>query len=190
MERPAAVVLRWPAAFDKRQDLLVVAVDTPDTPIRDAARQQVRAVLREILGDVELVSCPGQPIRLTGQDNPPGISVSHESGLSLLAIHRSGPVGIDLLKLPDSPDWQAQMPRLALDYLGPKIAQRIAILPHEEQMTQFAQAWTEHEASLKCQGLALEEWSAALEKKLQPCHVQQLALPTGYVGAIATLLAP
>jgi 4'-phosphopantetheinyl transferase len=182
-------VLRWPAAFDKAQDLLIVAVDTKNTPIRESARQRVRSVLREILGDVELISIPGQPIRLTGRDSPVGISVSHEKGLSLLAVRRSGPVGIDLLRTPDSADWQTQIPRLALDYLGPKLAQRIAGLPHEEQMAQFAQAWTEHEASLKCQGRALEEWSAALEENLSPCCVQQLALPAGYVGALATRLA-
>lgn len=185
--RPAAV-LHWPASFDKAQDLLIIAVDTPDTPIRDTARRLVREVLREILGDVELVSEPGQPIRLALQDSPIGISVSHENALSLLAINFAGPVGIDLLRIPDSPDWPAQIPRLALDYLGPKIAQRITRLPHEEQMAQFAQAWTEHEARLKCGGLALEEWSAAREEELAPCRIQQLALPASYVGAIATRL--
>jgi 4'-phosphopantetheinyl transferase len=179
-------ILRWPASFDKAQDLLIVVVDTPDTPIRDTARRLVRGVLSEILGDAELVSAPGQPIRLARPDSPIGISVSHENGLSLLAVRRSGPVGIDLLRTPDSPDWQDQIPNLTLDYLGPKIAEQIAGLPHEEQMAQFAQAWTEHEARLKCRGRALEEWSAAQEEELAPCRVQRLVLPTGYVGAMAT----
>ena len=189
MDAQPPAVLRWPASFDEAQDLLIVGIDTPDMPIRDTARRLVRDALREILGDVELVSAPGQPIRLAQPDSTISISVSHENGLSLLAVRRSGPVGIDLLRIPDGPDWQAQMPRLALDYLGPKIAERIAGLPHEKQMTQFAQAWTEHEARLKCRGRALEEWSTALEQLLSPCHVQQLALPAGYVGAMASLLA-
>jgi len=187
MSRQAAAPLRWPASFDKAQDLLIVAIDTPDTPIRDSARRLVRNVLRDILGDVELVSALGQPIRLAQQDSPISISVSHENGLSLLAVCRSGPVGIDLLRIPESPDWQAQIPTLAHDYLGPKIAQRIASLPPEDQTTQFAQAWTEHEARLKCQGRGLEEWSAELEQLLSPYRVQRLALPAGYVGATATL---
>jgi 4'-phosphopantetheinyl transferase len=82
-----ASVLRWPASFDAAQERLIVAVDAPDTPIRETARQQVRDVLREILGDVELISRPGQPIRVAGQVKTPGISVSHEAGLSLVAVH-------------------------------------------------------------------------------------------------------
>jgi len=185
MNDQALTVLRWPASVDPTQELLVVAIDTPDTPIRDTARQLVRTVLREILGDVELVSAPGQPIRLARPDSPLSISVSHETGLSVLAIRRSGPVGIDLLRLPDNPDWKAQIPVLARDYLGPQIAQRIAHLPPAEQMAHFARAWAEHEASLKCRGLPLEEWSPALVEKLSPCRVRQLVMPTGYIGAIA-----
>jgi len=188
VDRPAAV-LRWPASFDKAQDLLLVAVDTPNTPIRDAARQLVRSALREILGEVELISVPGQPIRLARPDGSICISVSHENGLSLLAVHRSGPVGIDLLRVPASPDWLAQLPTLASDYLGPQRARRIADLPPPAQMVQFAQAWTAHEARLKCRGMALEEWRVALEEHLSPCRVQRLALPDGFVGAVATLKA-
>jgi 4'-phosphopantetheinyl transferase len=187
-DRPPAV-LRWPASFDHDQDLLIVAVETPNTPIRDAARQLVRGVLREILGDVELVSILGQPIRLARQDSPIGISVSHENGLSLLAINRSGPVGIDLLRTPDSTDWTAQIPTLAGDYLGPEPARRIANLPPGEQMLAFTQAWTAHEAGLKCRGRALGEWNVILEKELAACRMHPLTLPAGYIGAVATLAA-
>ncbi len=179
----------WPATVDTAQDLLMVTVDTKNTPIRESARQRVRSVLREILGDVELISIPGQPIGQAGQGNSPWISVSHESGLSLLAVHRSGPVGVDLLRIPDSPDWQTEIPQLAMDYLGPENAGQIAQLPDPEQIARFAQMWTEHEARLKCRGLALQEWSVALEAWLSPCCVQQLALPAGLVGAVATLKA-
>jgi 4'-phosphopantetheinyl transferase len=179
-------VLRWPAV-DKAQDLLIVAVDTPDTPIRDAARQLVRAALRDILGDVELISLPGQPIRLARPGNAVGISISHETGQSLLAIHRSGPVGIDLLRIGGAHDWQPEIPLLARNYLGPKSARRIAGLSSTAQVAGFAQAWTAHEARLKCLGLVLEEWSPALEVELSCCCVQQLALPAGLVGSVATL---
>lgn len=182
-------ILRWPAAVDKAQDLLIVAIDTPETPIRDAARQRVREVLGEILGDVELISVPGQPIQLAARDSTVGISVSHESGLSLLAIHYSGPVGIDLLKVANAPDWQTDIPMLARDYLGRKNAQRIAGLVPSGQITAFSLAWTEHEARLKCRGYGLEEWSEALENELASCRVRPLALPAGYVGAVATLKA-
>lgn len=188
LDRPLEI-LRWPAAVDKAQDLLIVAVDTPETPIREAARRRVRGVLGEILGDVGFISVPGQPIRLAGLDSTLGISVSHEIGLSLLAIHFSGPVGIDLLKVADSPDWQTEIPILSADYLGPQTAQRIAELAPSARMMQFSHAWTEQEARLKCRGYGLEEWSEALEKELSSCRVRQLALPAGYVGAAVTLKA-
>jgi len=188
MDMPPAI-MRWPAAFDKTQELLIVAVDTKNTPIRESARQLVRSVLREILGDVELISDPGQPIRLARPDSRLGISVSHENGLSLLAINLSGPVGIDLLRTPDSTDCQAQIPTLAGDYLGPEAARRIANLPPGEQMLAFTQAWTAHEAGLKCWGRALGEWNVTLEKELAACRMHPLPLPAGYVGAVATLVA-
>ena len=188
MAGPASV-LRWPASFDAAQERLIVAVDTPDTPIRETARQQVRDVLREILGDVELISRPGQPIRVAGQVKTPGISVSHEAGLSLVAVHFGGPVGIDLLRMPEYPDWRAELLTLAVDYLGPIIARQIAALPPIEQLACFASAWTRHEARLKCLGLGLEEWSDLLENRLAPCRVQTLILPSGYIGAVATLTA-
>lgn len=182
-------VVQWPAALNSAQELLIVAVDTPKSPIRDAARQLVRAALSEILGDAELLCEPGQAIRLAQPDSPLGISVSHENGLSLLAVHYAGPVGIDLLRIPESPDWLEQIPLLANDWLGPKIARQIAELPPQRQMLQFALAWTQHEARLKCRGLALEEWHGKLDEYLAPCYVAQLALPAGYVGAVATLKA-
>lgn len=188
MDRPPAV-LRWPAAFDQAQNLLIFALDTPPTPIRDAARQLVRSVLREILGDVELISIPGQAIRLARPDNRVGISVSHESGLSLLAINFSGPVGIDLLKTPDSPDWESQIPVLASDYLGPTMARQLAGQALQARMASFAQAWTAHEARLKCRGLALVEWNSGLDVSLAECCAQPLTLPAGYVGAVATKAA-
>lgn len=87
--------------------LLVIAVRTPDTPHRDPARQLVRQALGKTLGEMlavddrslSLLSQPGRGIRLAAPWQDVGISVSHEPELSLAAIHRAGPVGIDLLRL-------------------------------------------------------------------------------------------
>jgi len=179
-------VLHWPTSFARTQDLLIVAIETPHTPIRDTARRLVRTVLREILGDVELISTPGQAIRLARTDSPIGISVSHESGLSLLAINYLGPVGIDLFRIPDDPDWASQIQALASDYLGPKLARQMTDLAPQERVKNFAQAWTAHEARLKCLGLALAEWSSKLEASLAEFRAQPLALSAGYVGTVAT----
>ena len=169
----------------KRPNLLLVAVDTPNTSIRDAARQQVRQVLRELLGDEALVSTPGQAIRLVRPGSKIGISVSHEIGLSLVAVNFAGPVGIDLMRSLASADWHEQISALAQDYLGPQIAQNLVSLPAAAQMRYFAEAWTQHEARLKCLGLGLQEWQPVLAERLSACHVEQLNLPSGYIGAVA-----
>lgn len=168
-----------------RENLQIVAVDTPNTLNRDVARQQVRRVLREILGDEALISCPGQPIRLARQGSTTGISVSHEAGLSLVAVNYAGPVGIDLMRPLASADWFEQIPVLAQDYLGPEIAQGLACLPADAQVRQFAERWVEHEARMKYLGLGLEEWQPALAQRLSVCRVEQLVLPGGYIGAVA-----
>ena len=174
----------------KRPNLLIVAVDTPDTPIRDRARLQVRQALRDLLGDEEILSLPGQAIRLARQGRSTGISVSHEAGLSLLAVNFAGPVGIDLMRPPESADWFEQIPALAGDYLGPQIVQKLAGLPAKAQIQHFAEIWTQHEACLKCLGLGLEEWQPALAQRLSACRVEPLVLPGAYVGAVACLFAP
>ena len=168
-----------------RENLRIVTVDTPNKLNRDVARQQVRQVLREILGDEALVSSPGQPIRLARQGSTTGISVSHEAGLSLVAVNYAGPVGIDLMRPLASADWFEQIPVLAHDYLGPEIAQGLACFPAEVQMRQFAERWVEHEARLKYLGLGLDEWQPALAQRLSVCRVEQLVLPGGYIGAVA-----
>ena len=168
-----------------RENLQIVTVDTPNTLNRDVARQQVRQVLREILGDEELVSSPGQPIRLARQGSTTGISVSHEAGLSLVAVNYAGPVGIDLMRPLATADWFEQILVVAHDYLGPEIAQELACLPAEVQMRQFAERWVEHEARLKYLGLGLEEWQPTLAQRLSACRVEQLVLPGGYIGAVA-----
>ena len=83
--------------FLPEENLLIVAVDTPNTAIRDQARQQIRQVLREILApllacspeDVPLIIEPGQAPRLAKKPAM-GLSISHEPGLSLLAINFAG----------------------------------------------------------------------------------------------------
>lgn len=169
----------------KRPDLRIVTVNTPNTLIREVARQQVRQVLHELLGGEELVSLLGKPLRLARQGSTTGISVSHEAGLSLVAVNFAGPVGIDLMRVLENPEWREQIPDLARDYLGPEIAQKLASLSAEVQIHYFAEAWTQHEAQLKYLGLGLQEWQPTLAQRLSFCRVEQLILPDGYIGAVA-----
>ena len=192
----ALAVHLWPASRAQLTtgsgagpDLLVISVATPDSQLRDAARVQLRGALRKVLGlqlerspeSIALISAPGQALRLDGPDHRIGLSASHEAGLSVAAIRRHGPVGVDIMRVPPAFDWQAT----ARDYLGPQALRRIAGRPLLEQPLAFAREWTRLEAGLKSLGLALQEWTPALAQRLEGCRLRELELPSGLCGAVA-----
>lgn len=172
---------------------LVFSIATPDISIRDTARELARQALREVLGilldrapeTVPLVSRPGLPIRLDIPGLHAGLSVSHEPGLTVAAIHLAGAVGIDLMRVEQGPDWLSDWEALARDYLGRQASDRIARQPPTERVRAFAREWTRFEASLKCLAMPLQEWSAALEHELIRCRLFGLDLPDGFIGSLA-----
>lgn len=176
-----------PALSNPHGTPVVLMVATPETTLRDQARELVRTALRTFLA--ELVGClpaavplhadPGHAPRLDFDGLSLHLSISHEAGLSLAAVRHGGKVGVDLMRAADAamPDWQA----VAHDYLGPAT---LAALKGQEQAA-FARAWTRHEAALKCLGLQLQEWTPALDRELARCQVRELALPPAYIGAVA-----
>lgn len=180
-----------PAGSGAAADLLVISVVTPDSTLRDAARAQMRDALREVLSvqlgcapdSIVLKSIPGQPLRVEQPSHSQniGLSISHEAGLSVAALRRNGPVGVDIMRIAPAFDWQA----VALDYLGPQAVRRIARQPEPEQPLAFAREWTRLEAGLKCLGLGLQEWSPTLAQRLESCRFRMLELPQGLCGAVA-----
>lgn len=172
---------------------VVLMVPTPETRLRDAARDLVRTALREFLAP--LLGCtpamvplqvePGNAPTLNLASPSVHLSISHEAGLSLAAIHTGGKVGVDLMRAADAamPEWKT----MAHDYLGPDAAQRLQGVDVSQRQLAFAQAWTRHEACLKCMGLHLQEWSPWLAQRLALCSVSALVLPTGYIGATAII---
>jgi 4'-phosphopantetheinyl transferase len=166
----------------------VLALQTTHRP---QARQQVRQALRQLLSDVlktpaqhlTLQDVQGQGLSLAPPYETIGLSVAHEAGLSLCGVNVDGAMGLDILRLDAVPsDWATT----ALDYLGPAKTQALHALPPSARSLGFAQAWTDHEAALKCFGLGLTEWCPALARQLQPCRIRSLVLPEGYVGSIAS----
>lgn len=171
--------------------ILAVAIETPATRLRERARSMVRTKMRTLLADklgaaagtFRLISQPGHPIRLAPPWSHVGLSVSHEPGCSVMAIHLDGPIGIDLLRLGTPlPDIAA----VSRDYLGPAATAALAALAGDRQQTEFARAWCRFEAKLKCLGLPLSEWSPAQEARLAACSLTDLPMPPGWAAAIAT----
>lgn len=176
------------------QHLLVLGIDTPHSTLRDAARAQVRSVARVALGailacraqSVPLVSSPGQPLRVDLPGRPIGLSVSHEAGLSLLAINLHGAVGVDLMRLDQQFDWASDWQPVAHDYLGTDASAAIAGAPAARRQKMFADQWTALEASLKCNGSPLAEADAVRARSLRRCRTAALELPHDMVGTVAT----
>lgn len=196
MDLPKVAVHAWPtsrqlmsALPDAAPDLIVISVATPDSTLRHAARLQLRGALREVLGlrfdcapeSIALVSTPGQAIRVDLPGHGIGLSASHEPGISVAAIHRQGPVGIDIMRLTEAFEWQP----LARDYLGMDAFKWIAGQAQHEQLPAFAREWTRLEACLKCLGIGLQEWNPSLERRIGACRSIELELPAGLFGAVA-----
>lgn len=172
--------------------LTVIRIAAPETTIRSVARAHIRVALCDTLGSlldrpaasIPFLSQPGLPLVLDLPDTRIGLSLSHAEGLSVAALHRGGPVGVDVMRVsPDVlPDWAA----VARDYLGPPTCDQLAAVAPAQRAWAFAQAWTCWEAGLKCLGLALTEWTPGLAQRLALCRITPLDLPAPYCGALAT----
>jgi 4'-phosphopantetheinyl transferase len=160
---------------------------------RDRARRAIRAAILAELGRLSglppgrivLHADPGEaPYALLGAPERrrcAWLAISHDGELSLAAISLHGAVGIDVTRIVDIPDWQP----VARDYLGPGLAAALTPLAPPARAAAFARAWSEREARLKCLGWPLAEWNPEAEPVLQACRCAALALPEGYVGALA-----
>ena len=186
----ALEVFEWPARKPRLQnDLLLVSTAVPP----DADRKRARALIRHAVTDaltqtlgmaasrIEIDSAPGMTprLRLPGFSHA-GLSITHERGLSLAAVHLEGAVGVDVTRVEEMPDWEV----VAHDYLGPEVARSLSATPTSQRAGQFARHWCEREATLKCHGLSLREWAP---DDITECAVFTLELPASMMGALAIL---
>ena len=158
---------------------------------REAARERVRALLLRCAGPEVAASAVASARAAPGACRA---SISHESSHSLLAWCEEGCIGIDIvsaLRLADSAP--PVLAATAALYLGPDAAAVISSAADASQARSlFADAWARHEASLKCLGLALDEWSPALQAQLATCLTavvsppsQDFVVSAGWVTRIA-----
>ncbi|MGV8866186.1 MAG: 4'-phosphopantetheinyl transferase family protein [Janthinobacterium svalbardensis] len=146
--------------------------------IRAAVRAAAAQWLKMDIESISVESTPGDPPRLLLAGRAAGLSLTHDEGISLAAVHLHGAVGIDVMRVQDIADWA----NLARDYLGPQVAEELAACPDAQRPLRLAQAWTAREAALKYAGLPLMEWDGvALNYK-----VQHIALQDGFVAMLAT----
>lgn len=188
-------VLAWPAhdalrAMQHTDRVFVISIETVPTNDRTAARHAIRTAICEALDVVtgcdasqrDVASVPGQPVHLAG--SPIGLSISHEVGMSVAAIHLHGAVGIDIVRRDAISEVAADWPILARDYLGPAAAARIGASDLTQRLAVFADEWTAQEARLKCRGFGLIEWDAARES-IAAFNLHPLTLPQPWIGTLA-----
>jgi len=160
-------------------------------PDRATARRTIRAALLDALAAstglpparIGLCGAPGEaPYALLDGIRRIHLAISHDGDVSVAALRLDGGlVGIDLMRVTDTPDWQA----VAHDYLGPASVAALARVPAPVRAAAFARAWSEREARLKCLGLPLAEWCAAEDARLAACVCRPLVVPEGYFGSVA-----
>lgn len=188
-------VFEWPNDASKlrvENGLLVIALRTSLTTKREEARQRIRIVIQEALAlllncaasEIRLLSQAGQAIKLADADHKIGLSISHESGISLATFNMNGQVGIDLIAIDSIPE-HAELLTITTEYLGVKVAEYISKQPVEAQKKVFAMFWTAFEASLKLKGETLVEWSAVRDAQLKNIRTIRLNLAEGFIGALA-----
>lgn len=193
----AFTTYNWPVSarnIKLSEGLLVIAVQTLANMPRAEIRLHVRAALQEVLAiildcsstEIELISNPGEALRLLHPQHNIGLSISHETGMSLVAINISGKIGVDLMALNSSPSIE-EIDALATDYLGGEVAEYIKQLSVESKKISFTRAWTELEARLKCREQTLTEWHLTKKTLLAECITISLTLPAGYIGCLAVL---
>jgi len=155
----------------------------------DGDRPRARVRIREAIHDA-LLAITGQAVTLHGE---PGeapwaiqvggqrawLSISHEGALSIAGINLHGHIGVDMLHTQLPADALA----VTLDYLGPDAAQALTVAEPAQRPLVFAEAWTDHEARLKCLGIDMGEWDA--NPLLANCQVTALDLPEGLIGKVA-----
>ena len=190
----ALTVYFWPESADDipmNQSLIVIAVRTLPTTVRSQARKLIRMAITQILADklscpyseIKLISQSGQSVKVSQPRQNIGLSISHEPGLSLAAININGKVGVDLIDVKSIPN-DHEIYKLALEYLGTQVAEYLSLLPSELQKHEFAKAWAEFEARLKCQEKSLDEWTASSALQLNTLTIRPLALPESYIGTV------
>jgi 4'-phosphopantetheinyl transferase len=188
-------VFEWPNDAGKiytKNGLIVIALQTLPTTQREEARRLIRSVIQEVLAsllncpisEIRLLSKTGQAIMFLNENHDIGLSISHESRLSLVAINMKGRVGVDLMSMESIPDYE-ELQMIANEYLSEKVGGSIFRQPLESQKETFAHAWTAFEASLKLKGEALIEWSAKRDEMLDNVHTFNLDLTDGYIGSLA-----
>ena len=157
---------------------------------RQAARQELRTVLRRILaawtdlspGQLPLCETAHGPIwlgRLGGHDLDINLSYAEREGW--IGLIRAGRIGVDAMQIQQIPEAE----EVARHFLGGVSLANIQ--QSSDPAMAFAEAWTELEARLKCLKQELNEWQVTREFATDGCAVQTIISPDRLMVTVASV---
>lgn len=147
-----------------------------------ADRDRARALRPQLLA--ECLGCSPDDIQIaTGEKGKPTLttdptlhfSVSHTGNVSMLALTRVAPVGVDIERIRAVPYAEKILKRFFPDEA---IAE---ILSSDNKELRFVRAWTRAEATVKVRGASV--WEAATPDP--STVVREIDAPDGYAAAVA-----
>ncbi len=143
-----------------------------------AARWALRRSLERYLGEAAATIAleeaeNGKPRLRNG--NGIEFSLSHSSGLALVAVTEGCEVGVDVELIEPGRDLSA----LAERALHPDDAAAVRAAPPPRRAAGFYAAWTRYEARLKCQG-----WRAVTQLDIGPGYAAAVAVSRAEVGTV------
>lgn len=183
------IIFNWPEMPALPPSGRAVLIRVVTSQPRQAARQELRGVLRQVLATWSRLSPESLPLRETARGpvwlgqlggHTLDISLSYAEGEGWIGLLRSGWIGVDAMKIQTIPEAE----NVARHYLATEIWEMIQ--QSADPATAFAVAWTELEARFKCFKQELIEWPATQTFVEKKCDVQTIVLPDRVAVSIAT----
>lgn len=125
-------------------------------------------------GKPRLVPAPGEA--------PLYFNVSHSDDVALFAVSQEGPLGVDVERVREIPDWS----EIADSVFSTEEQARLRGLPEEGRMCGFFEAWTRQEAFLKATGEGLSAASPERDAQRRGYTLHPLKAPPGYFATLAS----
>ncbi len=156
-------------------EVRIFTLDTGDSATtRDVARRILAALLDIAPADVEIFDAPkGKP--LLRNDSSLHFSISHSRDVSMIAVTRVAPIGVDIEQLRAVPNAEAILRRF---FTHEEIS---TILSDDKRDLRFVEAWTRAESRVKVRGASV--WEAATPDP--NTTVRSIAAPDGFAAAVA-----
>ena len=184
----APQLIRWPASVPPAwRDGLHLSLAHADGrslvalhgPAPTAPKHPAQALTATSPSSAQAARVAGLALKPTGQAAITGLGVDLQA-ITLMPAHECLAIAQLYLHPADASALQAQHTAGAGD-VGTSDEASLAL--------HFAQAWALHEARLKAAGLALTEWSPALQAALQQVDARPLRLPAAWTRTHAAALA-